>query len=87
MGFPYSLRYWYKTLKVLTQSHGSVVRPVSNEVWQRLASYNLLAPTRGQLGGNHLKDHRPIKTVQSSDRRRKFSIQNLFKSQPAESQA
>ena len=71
----FSLRNWYKPLKVSTQSHGSLVRPLSNAVWQRLTSYNLLAPTRGQRGGNHLKAHRPIKTVQSHDRRRNFPIQ------------
>ena len=72
-----SLRNWHKTFKFFTQSHGSVVRPASSEVWQRLAFYSLLAPTRGQRGGSHLKDHRPIKTVQLSDRRKNFSVQNV----------
>ena len=68
-----SLRNCHKTLKLSTQLHGSVARPVPEEVWQRLAFYNLLAPTRGQLGGSHLKDHRPIKTVQLFNRRKKYS--------------
>ena len=73
-----SLRNWHKTLKLSTQLHGSVARPVSKEVWQRLALYNLLAPTRGQRGGSHLKDHRPIKTVQLFNIRKKYSTQNLL---------
>ena len=36
-----------KTLKLSTQPHGPVAQPISEEVWQRLAFYNLLAPTRG----------------------------------------
>ena len=72
-----SLRNWHKTFKFFTQSHGSVVRPLSSEVWQRLGFYSLLAPTRGQRGGSYLKDHRPIKTVQLSDSRKNFSFQNV----------
>ena len=34
-------------------SHGSLPRPLSSELWQRLKFYNLLAPARGQRGGNH----------------------------------
>lgn len=71
-----SLRNWHKTLKLSTELHGSTSRPVSEEVWQRLAFYNLLAPTRGRRGGSHLKDHRPIRTVQLLNRRKKYSIQN-----------
>ena len=38
-----------------------MARPISEEVRQRLAFYNLLALTRGQRGGgSHLKDHRPL---------------------------
>ena len=74
-----SLRNWHKTLKLSTQLHGSVARPVSKEVWQRLALYNPLAPTRGQRGGSPLKDHRPIKTVQLFNIRKKYnSTQNLL---------
>ena len=51
-----SLRNWYKTLKFSTQLHRSVAWPISGEVWQRLAFYNQLAPTRGQHGSSHLKD-------------------------------
>ena len=68
-----SLRNWHKILKLSTQPHGSVERPISEEVWQRLAFYKLLAPTRGQRGGgSHLKDHRPI-----LNRRKKYCTQNL----------
>ena len=70
-----SLRNWHKTLKLSPQSYGSVARPISEEVWQRLAFYNLLmlAPTRGQRGsGSHLKDHRPM-----LNRRKKYCTQNL----------
>ena len=46
------------SLKLMDRiSHGSLrrpLRPLSGELWQRLKSYNLLAPTRGQRGGNHL---------------------------------
>ena len=68
-----SLGNWHKTFKFFTQSHGLVVRPVSSEVRQ---IYSLL-PARGQRGGSHFKDHRPIKTVQLSGRRKNFSIQNV----------
>lgn len=72
-----SLRNWHKTLKLSTQLYGSVARPVSAEVWQRLAFNNLLAPTRGQRGGSHLKDHKPIKTVQLPNRKKKYFTQNV----------
>ena len=71
-----SLWHWHKTLKLSTQSHGLVARPISEEVWQMLAFYNLLASTRGQRGGSHLRDHRPIKTVQLLNRRKTYSTQN-----------
>ena len=59
-----SLRNWYKTFKKLSAPlHGSVVRPVSTEVWEKLASHNLLASTRGQWGGNHVRNRRSIATV------------------------
>ena len=52
-----SLRNWYKTLKKPSAPlHGSVVRPVSTEVWEKLAIHNLLASIRGQRGGNHLRN-------------------------------
>ena len=59
-----SLHNWYKTFKKLSAPlHGSVVGPVSTEVWEKLAFYNLLANTRGQRGGNHLRNRRSIATV------------------------
>ena len=42
------------SLKVINRtSHGSLPRPLSSELWQRLKFYNLLAPAGGQRGGNH----------------------------------
>ena len=42
------------SLKVINRtSHGSPPRPLSSELRQRLKIYNLLAPSRGQRGGNH----------------------------------
>ena len=59
-----SLRNWYKTFKKLSAPlHESVVRPVSTEVWEKLASHNLLASTRGQRGGDHVRNRRSIATV------------------------
>ena len=59
-----SLCNWYKAFKKLSGPlHGSVVRPVLTEVWEKLAFYNLLANTRGQRGGNHLRNRRSIATV------------------------
>ena len=44
------------SLKLMDRlSHGSLrrpLRPLSGELWQRLKFHNLLAPTRGQRGGN-----------------------------------
>lgn len=59
-----SLHNWYKTFKKLsTPLHGSVVRPVSTKVWEKLAFHNFLASTRGQQGRNHLRNWRSIATV------------------------
>lgn len=59
-----SLHNWYKTFKNLsTPLHGSVVRPVSTKVWEKLAFHNFLASTRGQQGRNHLRNWRSIATV------------------------
>ena len=59
-----SLRNWYKTFKKLSAPlHESVVRPVSTEVWEKLASHNLLASTTGQRGGDHVRNRRSIATV------------------------
>ena len=70
-----SLRNWYKTIKPTTQSHGTLERPVPAVVWQKLASNNLLASRRGQRGGSHLKNHKSIKTIQCTSRRKRISTQ------------
>ena len=66
--------------KSLKASHGSLPRPISSELWQRLASHNLLASTRGQRGGDHLRksNSRAISTLepQANRRRSVLSEQN-----------
>lgn len=74
-----SLRNRHKVLKLSTQLHGSVARPVSEVVYGRagLVFYNLLALTREQRSGTHFKDRRPIMTFQVLNERKKYSTQNL----------
>ena len=64
------------SLKVISKSskasHGSFPRPVSSELWQRLAFYNLQALSRGQRGGAHLRRNnaRVIPTLKPQVKRR-----------------
>ena len=44
-------------------SYGSVIRPIPEKTWQTLSLYNLLAPRRGQRGGNHLRGGRSITRI------------------------
>ena len=72
--FLLSLRNSSKILnKISTTSHGSFHRPVPNYLWERLASYNLLAQRRGKRGGQQLRRsyNQAIKTVALTDRNRK----------------
>lgn len=57
-----SLRNYWKTLN-LAQCYGSVIRPVPEDIWKKLSAYNLLARTRGQRGGNHLRDGRRMTRI------------------------
>ena len=45
------------------ESYGSVIRPIPEKTWQTLSLYNLLAPRRGQRGGNHLRVGRSITRI------------------------
>ena len=72
--FLISLRNSSKFLnKISTTSHGSFHRPVPNYLWEKLTSYNLLAPRRGKRGGQQLRRsyNQAIKTVALTDRDRK----------------
>ena len=62
-------KYW-KT------SHGSLPWPVSNDLWQRLASFNILVRTRGQRRGENLRkrNNRAITTLESQLNRRDYDI-------------
>ena len=56
---------WTSTSKNL--GHGLMHRPLSRQVWLTLKNINLLAPTRGQRGGNHLRrpKDKPINVIYS----------------------
>ena len=49
-------------------SYGSVIRPIPEKTWQTLSLYNLLAPRRGQRGGNHLRGGRSITRIYTAAR-------------------
>lgn len=68
-----SIRNSLKALsKSLKASRGSFPRPVSSQLWQRLAFYNLQALSRGQRGGAHLRRNnvRVIPTLKPQVNRR-----------------
>lgn len=66
--------------KISKGSHGSFHRrPLPSYVWEKLASYNLLAARRGQRGGQQLRSsyRQHIKTVTFTDRNKKrLFVQN-----------
>ena len=69
------LTFLRNSLRLTVKSgHGTLHRPLSSELWGRLAFYNLLAPTRGQRGGNHFRCtyRRPITTVKPTATLSKF---------------
>ena len=65
----------------LKSSHGSFPRPISRTLWQRLLASNILhTPTRGQRGGDHLRQRNnktiPTLKCQASWRYSKATGQN-----------
>lgn len=57
--FIFSLRNCWKASN-LVQGYGSVDRRILENIWQKLKSFNLLTPIRGQRGGNNLRTTRSI---------------------------
>lgn len=80
--FLLSLRKFWK-VSSSAQSHGSVNRPIQKDTWDKLISLDLLAQRRGQRGGNHLRNARPISRVYNMAR--DFKRPNISSTGPVRS--
>lgn len=67
----FAIRKSWKTL-LSSSSYASSNKPLSTEIWNMLRSNGILAPYRGQRGGNHLRQPRKINTVETSNERDRF---------------